>query len=141
MSRILFGWISLLVLCVAFTGCTKQEYAPVSGKVLYKGQPLQFGSVMFQPDAGQPAFGYIKEDGTFYMSTNNDGDGARIGVNKVRVACFQTQKPQADGTLSGEAALGPSLIPAKYNSVEHSGLVVEVPPEGKKDIVLELVDE
>lgn len=137
----LFHRIPVCLLVVAFfVGCSKQEYAPVSGKVVYKGQPLTFGSVMFFPESGQPAHGQIKEDGTFYLSTNGDGDGARIGVNKVRVACFQTQKPQPDGSIKEEPGVGPSLIPERYDSPEHSGLVVDVPPEGKSDVVLELQD-
>ncbi len=122
------------------SGCRSDEYAPVRGKVMYRGTPLTFGSVMFQPEAGQPAYGYIQKDGSFYLSTNGDGDGARIGPNKVRVACFETQQPQPDGTIKDEPGLGPTLIPTKYNSFEHSGLVVEVPPEGTSELVLELVD-
>jgi hypothetical protein len=125
---------------VFVTGCSEREYAPVSGKVLYRGEPLKFGSVMFQPEAGQPARGQIQADGSFYLSTHGDGDGARIGRNLVRVTCSETQRPQADGTLTSEPGLGKSLIPEKYDSPEHSGLVVEVPPEGKTDVVLELKD-
>src|SRR4051812_22834069 len=143
MSPRVFSFIGAAVICLAavfLPGCSKQEYAPVSGKVLYRGEPLKFGSVMFQPEAGQPARGQIREDGTFYLSTHGDGDGARIGRNLVRVTCFETQQPQADGTFTSKPALGKSLIPAKCSSPEHSGLVVEVAPEGKKDVVLELVD-
>lgn len=140
--RMKLRWMSLawLVGAVLYAGCGQREYAPVSGKVLYRGEPLKFGSVMFQPEAGQPARGQIQEDGSFYLSTNGDGDGARIGRNLVRVTCFETQQPLPDGSFTGEPGLGKSLIPEQYNSPEHSGLVVDVPPEGKSDVVLELKD-
>lgn len=132
----IFAWAVLLI--VSLAGCGEQEYAPVRGKVIYKGKPLNFGSVLFQPEGGQPAYGKIENDGSFYLSTNGDGDGARIGSNKVRVACFASQEPAANGENVEEPTVGPSLIPRRYNSFEHSGLRIDVPPEGIDDLVLEL---
>ena len=46
-----------LLLAATLVGCGNQDrpLAPVSGQVLYKGEPLTFGSVTFQPAGGQPA--------------------------------------------------------------------------------------
>jgi len=59
----------------------------VSGKVTYKGKPVEYGSVYFTPDAskGTVAFGTIAKDGTYTLSTDEAGDGAVVGRHKVSV--------------------------------------------------------
>jgi hypothetical protein len=112
--------------------------AQVTGKVLYNHKPLTFGVVMFQPSGGQPARADIQPDGTFILSTYRLNDGAVVGKHKVRITCFESQKP---GIVKppGEASLGKALIPVKYSSVEQSGLSAEV-HEGQNDpITFELL--
>lgn len=131
----------LLCVTAAFLGCeAKSDMAPVRGKVLFNGQPLKFGSVMFQPEFGQPARSIIRPDGTFELWTEIEGDGARIGKNEIRVSCFEGQRPDASHG-EGEPALGKSLIPTKYTSFAHSGLTYVVQPSGHADVVLELTEE
>ena len=132
--------IALVCLSVV-SGCQpKSDLAPVRGKVLFNGQPLKFGSVMFQPEFGQPARSIIRSDGSFELWTEIEGDGARIGKNEVRVTCFEGQRPAVNHG-EGEPALGKSLIPMKYTSFAHSGLTYVVQPSGHPDVVLELKDE
>jgi hypothetical protein len=46
----------LACLVTAVLGCSdKPEMAPVSGTVTYRGEPLKFGSVMFQHKSGRAA--------------------------------------------------------------------------------------
>ncbi len=133
--------LTLLPALLAVTcGCgDKVQLAPASGKVLYNDQPLPFGSVMFQPAAGQPARGTIQADGTFELSTFDPGDGATVGPNLVRVTCFEIQNPnRPSGEEQGEPTLGRSLIPKEYNQYGTSGLEFDVPPEGDDEIVLRL---
>lgn len=132
---------SLLLVAAATTGCSRgPTIAPVSGKVLYNGEPLKFGSVMFQGESGQPARATIQPDGTFELTTDSMGDGARVGTNRVRVTCYEAQDPNAAAS-AGEAALGKLLIPKKYTDIDTSGIVIDVPPGGKQDLVIELKDE
>ncbi len=132
--------VGLLALLVLGIGCQRgPQLAPVRGTVLYDGKPLQFGSVMFQPPSGQPARGVIQQDGSFQLSTFRLGDGAVVGMNQVRVACWEGQRPAASGNAAtGEVALGGSLIPKKYTSFENSGITIEVKPEGNDAVVIEL---
>jgi len=132
--------VLFVALLGAASGCKDQPpVAPVSGKVLYNGAPLPYGSVMFQPASGQPAGGAIEPDGTFRLSTFSEYDGALIGPHKVRISCYTSQSPsQKNRKNIGEASVGQLLIPAAYTFVDQSGLTAEVPAEGATDIVFEL---
>ncbi len=132
--------VLLVVLLGATAGCKKSApVAPVSGKVLYNGAPLPYGSVMFQPSSGQPAGGAIEADGTFRLSTFSEYDGALIGPHKVRISCYTSQSPsQKNRNTVGEASVGQLLIPPGYTFVDQSGLTATVPAEGAADIVFEL---
>ena len=115
-------------LCVAAGGCSDRlATAPVEGKVLYRGKPLQFGSVTFQPDLGLLATGIIGPDGSFRLSTYSDGDGAVIGTHQVRITCFESQAPNAPPPdPNREQSPGRSLIPRKYAGFGTSDLQAEV---------------
>jgi hypothetical protein len=116
------------------------ELVPVEGKVLYNGQPLEFGSVMFQPANGPMARGQIEPDGTFTLETGDD-TGAVVGKHQVRITCFETQRPgaQLEMTDGGEPGVGKSLIPRKYTSLATSQISVDVTPD-QEPIVIELTD-
>jgi hypothetical protein len=122
---------------VGSCGSGQLPVAPAGGKVLYRGKSLEFGSVMFQPNAGPPARGIIQPDGTFQLSTYGVNDGAVLGTHRVRVACFESQ--QANAPARAEAGLGKSLIPSKYANLASSGLHVEVKPDAEP-YVFELSD-
>jgi hypothetical protein len=64
--------------------------AKVSGKVMYKGEPVKNGTVFFKPDeakgtVGPAAVGSITSNGTYVMSTESAGDGAIVGHHKVGI--------------------------------------------------------
>ena len=87
---------ALLVAAVSVAGCGRRRaLAPVTGKVLYQGKPLRFGAVTFLPEHGQPATGVIQADGAFQMVTHGEGNGAAVGRNLVRIACYEGQDPDA----------------------------------------------
>jgi hypothetical protein len=126
-----------LLFAVLGAGCSQTPaVVPVAGKVLYNGEPLPFGMVMFQPEQGQAAQGDIQSDGTFQLSTYGPNDGAVPGQHKVSVRCFSNQKPGADGGDS--AAPGKLLIPQQYTRFGMSGLTAEVKRGSNEPIVLEL---
>jgi hypothetical protein len=127
------------VLCIAAfigaLGCSgeKSDLAPVRGKVLLNDQPMEFGRVMTVPQAGRGSAGEIQPDGTFMLTTNDDGDGAAIGVHKVAVTTMTTA-PVADP----EAVGAESQVPARYSNPETSKLTIEVKADGENSPVLKL---
>lgn len=129
-----------LCLVAVVPGCDSgPKVVPVSGKVLYHGKPLQFGTVMFQPPTGQPAIGEIRPDGTFSLSTFRPNDGAVVGKHKVRIACYESQRgggPKGPG----EQSLGKLLIPQRYTLFDQSGLTAEVREDSNEPFVFELTD-
>jgi hypothetical protein len=96
-------------------GCSDSglKLGRVSGKVTYKGQPVQGGIVSFMPDEskgtiGPPASGAIGSDGSYTMSTNSSGDGALVGYHKVGIVGLDP-KPVNPG-----AAVDPETNPEGY---------------------------
>jgi hypothetical protein len=128
-----------LLVFAAFAGCQRgPKMAPVAGKVLYNGKPLEFGSIAFQPPRGQPAQGDIRSDGTFTLSTYRPNDGAVVGPHKVRIACYESQRPGAPRP-PGEQMLGKLLIPEKYTLFDQSGFTAEVTEDRTEPYVFEMV--
>lgn len=114
------------ILLISLAGCHHgPKMVPVKGKVTLNGRPLEFGAVFFQPSSGQAAVGDIQPDGTFALSTYKQYDGAVVGKHKVRIACYESQRP---GTVKGpgEQSLGKLLIPQKYTLFEQSGFTADV---------------
>ena len=136
--------LPLVAVLVASLGCggDRMPVAEVEGKVLYQGEPLEFGSVIFQPEQGPLAKGQIGPDGAFELSTYGDGDGAVIGTHKVRIACFESMAPDAPepDPSKGEPTLGASLIPRRYTNLATSPLEIEVKADNEP-LVIELTDE
>ena len=114
--------------------------APATGRVTFEGKPLQFGTVMFQLESGgQPARAMIQSDGTFELSTFEEGDGAIVGNHKVRVTSYSSQDPQqqARSGPTGDT-LGKLLIPKRYTMFGTSGLTATVAPDQNEPYVFEL---
>jgi hypothetical protein len=135
-ARVVLGLCGLAGLVAGCGGGPKlPPMAPVSGSVTLDGKPLPQGTVQFVPNAAQgtagaPAVGSIGPDGRYTLQTAGH-DGAIVGHHKVRVDARRTPKDYMD-------TMPPSLIPAKYNDPDTSGLVVEVKGGEKNQIPLEL---
>jgi hypothetical protein len=100
--------------CVAFVvsamtaatlvGCgdgSDYQLAPVHGKLMMGSRPLAGAKVMFAPVAkegnkgGKAAVGLTGEDGTFTLTTYDDGDGAVVGDHWVTVFAPKVEQPRA----------------------------------------------
>lgn len=128
----------MAALAVGLAGCGADvETATVTGRVLHNGEPLKFGSGMFQPPQGQPARGEIQPDGTFKLDTAGLGSGAVVGRNNVRITSFEAQNSPADPASFGEG-LGRSLIPEKYGLYETSGLEIVLQPDSNEPLTINL---
>jgi hypothetical protein len=105
------------------TGCgprqPKIEYADVTGKVSYKGEPLKMGTVSFQPTFGARAVGDIQSDGTFKLK-------GVVGPNTVTIASHepgaQPGGPDAQKMMKSDPK---TYIPMKYSTAA-SGLKFDV---------------
>ncbi|MDC0935722.1 hypothetical protein OAS39_05510 [Pirellulales bacterium] len=100
---------------------------------------MEYGSVMFQPVGGGPlARGQIQSDGSFQLTTNDQGDGVKRGLSRVRITAFDAQKPGANDNGNQEMMLGESAIPRKYQSFATSGIEIEVTAELPQPVIIEL---
>ena len=118
------------LLLVVFGGCggntpsVSVSTTPVKGKVTYKGQPLTGGTISFEPEnSGREAFGDIKSDGTFELTTYKPGDGAVVGSCRVQVV------------NPGKA--GKQAVPGKFKNYSSSKITVDVTTD-KSDYTIDL---
>lgn len=119
----------LLTLAVLVAGCKGKpdKFMPVSGKVTYRGFPLQQGTIVFTPNTalgtqGEIAIGEIGRDGTFALRTGAVL-GASPGHYRVTVAAVAADA----APVPGQAFRTPvSLLPDKYSDPELSGLECQV---------------
>ncbi len=132
--RLVVG-LSILPLALAVLwGCSSDpelpETFPVTGKVMYQGQPLTKGTITFLSDEGQSSTGEIQPDGTYTLSTFESGDGAVEGHHRVKIVA-----DTADPTLMPGSSPGyqkpKDLIPKKYADIQTSGLEAVVEKDGK----------
>jgi hypothetical protein len=125
----------------------RPKVVPVSGTVLYNGQPLEDATVTFtNAAASRSGYGQTGPGGKFTLTTFTPADGVvpgkqQVTVRKVRVT--GRKKPGVDPSTSSEVPPPPEehwLIPSRYGRAETSGLTVEVTEGGKNDFVIELKD-
>ena len=129
-ARMLLGLTMLAsAVCSFLAGCQRGPgpLNAVSGRVSYKGFPLQGGTIVFTPDttrgaAGPLALGKINGDGSYQLFTG-DEPGAYAGWFRVTVTSYSASSSQVPGQPFRPAF---SLIPEKYRDPELSMLACEV---------------
>lgn len=94
----------LLISCLAFTGCSGNQFGGVSGTVTLDGKPLAGATVEFSPAGGSPAYGVTDDEGRYKLLWSADQQGAPIGMNRVRITSFNEGKPRIK-----------ERVPVKYN--------------------------
>lgn len=116
----------------ALTGCGgngRLTCHPVSGQVLYNGEPLAGVDVAFHPadpknDTGYPPHATTDADGRFKLMTYSAGDGAPAGEWKVAVAfAVQANDDGADQTVRLAAQ-----VPAKYHRKDTTPVTATIRP-------------
>lgn len=138
----------LLPLVVAGCRANKHpELRRVAGQVVYQDQPVADATVAFyHKDSARPATGTTAADGSFYLTSFEDNDGALPGEHTVVVT--KTVAPADDTQFSmDDAVTAPrargktqSLLPPGYASVKTSPLRVTVTDAGPNDFKIELED-
>ena len=114
---------------------------PVSGQVLYHGEPAAGAVVYFHreagpgPEGGPIPFGIVEEDGTYSLTTDGLGRGARPGAYSVLV---EWRDEKGDGVVpvksTGKARLvkrsrvrsGPDRLKGRYLDISRPLLHTEV---------------
>lgn len=141
--------VSAVLLLVS--GCSGgYDYGPtgtVSGKLLYKGQPLTPGTavVLKNLTTGYACMGQTGPGGEFTLDSWNQGN---LPVGKYEVM-IQPPAPLDPETIDPQALIdNPKLMeqtrvkydfPKKYSQLSSSGLSFDV-KEGKNDYPIELTD-
>jgi hypothetical protein len=135
------------VLCFIglLSGCGDNSHglAPVSGTVLYNGQPLANAVVGFVPaeGGGRGANGTTDKNGNYRLTTFQSDDGALVGKHRVVVgATEKSEKPKMpdgdvpqEGGMPGKQEPRKLLSPARYMNYDTSGLTADV-VAGKKNV-------
>jgi hypothetical protein len=118
----------------------------VKGTVTYKNQPIQKGRIDFLPTSkdGRAASGDIT-DGSYFLTTSVNGDGAIPGKYKVTVSAIEVDlPPEAKTSQGGGQAFAQSkargevmkkaklLVPKKYGSETTTDLGAEVEAKSNK---------
>lgn len=98
----LWGWLALLALFA--TSCKKgPELNPVTGKVLFKNEPLAGATVTFHPKTADlkavPPTAQTMADGTFTVVTG-DKEGAAAGDYIVTIICSELPPEAKKGGLA-----------------------------------------
>lgn len=143
----------LLTLVVAGCGSGRDlpETLPVTGTVLYNGEPLadaEIGFVPSAPDGGaHPARGRTDAQGRFtlktYFGPTDDVEGATPGDYKVTVQ--KRDVPADPAELAKHFQLNPqmvpaSLVPSQYESVDTTPLSATVAEGATNDFPLQMTD-
>lgn len=141
--------VSLSVAAVA--GCDSsdqgtviEKVVPAEGTLTYQGRPLEGYQVTLLPtDGRRPAAGISDAQGHFRLGTNTEGDGAPPGKHPAAIVWIP---PRPAGEPGQEAIIdNPALlpkpkvkIPEKYGDPKTSGLEIEIPPRGTKELKIDL---
>lgn len=125
------------VLVMATAGCSNSEVptVPVKGTVsLRDGTPVQTGTVEFNAlDGDWTARGKINSDGTFYLSTFKDGDGAVPGVHDAVVV----QLIATEDLPLHQHSHGPTVDP-KYSHYDRAGLQFTIESGAENQISIQV---
>lgn len=159
-----------LLFCVAVAGLlvtggcggsNRPQLAPVSGKILNGGEPVEGAQVTFYPtfDAPRNAIGTTNAEGEFQLTTFDTNDGAMPGeyivtVYKPEQQAEQTEEmdplnpgqaydeamQKATKLRSGEQMVKTTL-PEKFGNKETSSIRRTVAAEGPNDFTIDLAQE
>lgn len=124
-GRALTGALALLAASCGDGGPTLY---PVSGKVLFNGQPVEGATVVFVPVGSDDATalkpsGAVQTDGSFTLSTYPHGDGAPAGDYVVLVTWYP---PDARQRVEEEEEAPTPKLPARYSDAQQSPLKATV---------------
>lgn len=132
------------MLMLTLVGCSKTpgpEFAPVTGRVTFGGQPLAAGMIHFVPDesqgtSGPMSTGGMQADGSFSLRGPGRHVGAIVGNHRVYltmpVSDFTPTPVVIDGEVvvqapkPGESSDPTAQVPKRYLQADTSGWTASV---------------
>ena len=114
-------------IAVASAGCQRSPYelAPVHGTVTIDGRPVSQAKVMFAPvenaenavNPGKPAFGLLRENGSYTLTTYENDDGAIVGKHWVTLVNLtrEAERQQAKVSLCRRITCRHLLVSSCHN--------------------------
>src|SRR5262245_28938467 len=130
LKRTIARLVALCALTAALAGCSngKLKTYPVTGQVLYNGQPLAGVDVAFHPvdaknNTGYPPHATTDQEGKFLLMTYLKDDGAPVGEYQVAIA-FPVETAGEEG--SDQTKKLSFQVPAKYHRKETSEITAKV---------------
>jgi hypothetical protein len=95
---------------LALAGCGPRRPAcyAVTGKVTYGGRAVEQGTITFYPEQGRSSSGRIQPDGTYRLTTFEEGDGALPGKHVVTIQATAVSGPAQPSSFEEELAQGQS---------------------------------
>lgn len=134
MTYISRGTCCFLAVLALASGCsTRLETYKVDGRVEFEnGRPVVVGVVeCLSVEHQLNARGTIREDGTFSLSTFEQGDGAVAGPHK----CVVIQLVIGEN-IEGHRPSTVGVVDRKYASYQTANLEIDVSPDGDNFFVL-----
>lgn len=126
----------LFLFCALFAGCgDSRGRVPVTGRVLFDGQPLESGSVRLGGDQGAAGVGQIV-NGAFSLNENASQKGVLPGKYEVLISSWVEER----GSVRPNGSFSPGItrIPLIYLDPAKSGLTAEVKSGQKNHFTFEL---
>jgi hypothetical protein len=143
--------VLLAFVLTVFAGCSgndRPKLVPVSGTVLYNGEPVEAAHVVFLSETTErPARATTDAQGRFRLTSFDPHDGAVPGKHVITVSkVVGDDAPAAAASMEDVVAAGPTetqvryLLPERYGDPKRSGLEETVPDRGTDEITLDLTD-
>jgi hypothetical protein len=153
-SAVTTALLSTVVGCGGAAPKSRLPVFKVSGKVIYKGQPVPDADVtFFCAEKERSAFGRTDSNGQFRLTTFGPNDGAVAGKHVVMVVKQEAAPPTNAAPIDSTDYVPPGyettppppppkkLVPEKYTDLKTSDLIVVVTDDGENPPVeLELKD-
>lgn len=131
--------ITMLTACLVpgLTGCGRGGGLPTyktTGSVSFSdGKPLAGGTIVFESvDHPVTARSVIGLDGTFTLSTYDQGDGAVAGKHRVAIS------PAMNMAVDRDEVRAPRVIHPRYKDIDESGLEFEVKADGPNEFEVQV---
>jgi hypothetical protein len=131
--------ILLLIGLALLLGCgrgSQIQRAIVSGKVLYQGQPIADGSILFVPAKGTegPQAGAQITDGAYRVTA---GGGVPVGTHRVEVQAYRLVPNARSRPTAPEDRMGKQqYLPEQYNNKSTLDATIDGPGEQTRDFDL-----
>jgi len=142
---------AIVAMVLVIVGCTRGsgvQTVPVSGKVTYKGQPVEGATISFMPEGETRPATAISGPGGAYRLMTLDAAGAMPGhytvvIRKSDIPTESTKAVSMEEALKLNSRPPPQpkeLLPAKYADAARSPLKFEVKAGQKNTADLQLAD-